>query len=62
MRTREFGFTAMARFVAVERYCQSHQPSLIHPLPGSGSNRTGGHASKPDRNSGAQAPARPAQG
>jgi hypothetical protein len=62
MRTREFGFVAISRFVAVERYCQSHQPSSTHPRQSSGVDRTGGHANNQDRRSGSQAPARPEHG
>jgi hypothetical protein len=62
MRTRAIGFVAVERFIAVERYYQSHQPPSAHPLPGSGLDRAGGHAGKQDSGTGAQASARPRQG
>ncbi len=62
MRTHNVGLTAMARFVAVERYCQSHEPFSTHTTPGSGPDRTGGHADKSDSRSGSRAPARPQHG
>jgi hypothetical protein len=62
MRTRDVGFVAVSRFMAVERYYQSHQPSSAHPLQGSGLDRAGGHGGKQDRGTGAQASARPRQG
>ena len=62
MRTRDFGSVAVGRFMSVERYCQSHQPSPNHPLQGSSSDRTRDHADKQDRRSGAQAPHRPEHG
>ncbi len=62
MRTREFGLVAVGRFMAVESYWQSHQSSSTHRLQGSDGDRTSGHASKQDRENGAQAPARPGRG
>jgi hypothetical protein len=62
MRTREFGLVAVGRFIAVESYCQSHQSPSTHPLRGSGGDRTSGHASKQDRESGVRAPAQPGRG
>jgi hypothetical protein len=58
MRTRAIGFVAVERFMAVERYYQSHQSPSTQPLPGSGLDRAGGHAHQPDRTSRSQTPAR----
>jgi hypothetical protein len=60
MRNRDFGFAALGRFLVVERYLESHQPSPT-PLWSPGAGRTGGYASKPDA-SGTRTPARPHQG
>jgi hypothetical protein len=62
MRTREFGFVAVSRFMAVERYRETCPPSSTHLLQGSGHDRTGGQADRRDRTSGASAPARPEHG
>jgi hypothetical protein len=57
MRTQGFGFIAVGRFMAVERYCQSHQPSSTHPLQASSVDRTGGPADKPGQRNDLPAPA-----
>jgi hypothetical protein len=63
MRSREFGFTALGRFLAVECYRESHQLSST-PLWTAGAGRTGGNAGKPDSTnaSGSRTPARPQHG
>jgi hypothetical protein len=62
MRTRDFGFAALGRFLAVEQYIQTHQRSSIHPLQGSGVDRTERHPSKPESSSSSQTPARSQHG
>jgi hypothetical protein len=47
MRTRDFGFAALGRFLVVEQYVQAHQPPSAHPLPGSGVARAERHADQP---------------
>jgi hypothetical protein len=45
MRNRDAGVLALGRFLAVERYCQSTQPSSTHHLmPGASPDRPGGPA------------------
>jgi hypothetical protein len=40
MGRRDVGVLALGRFLAVERYCQSTQPSSTHhPVPSSGPDR-----------------------
>jgi hypothetical protein len=59
MSNRDFGFNALGRFLAVERYRESHQPSLsTQPLRISGAGRTGGDAGKAESRTGSRAPAR----
>jgi hypothetical protein len=48
MSNRDAGFLALGRFLAVERYCQSSQPSSTHPVRIPHPSRTGGHANPPD--------------
>jgi hypothetical protein len=65
MRSREFGFTALGRMLAVECYRESHQPSSTYPLRTAGADRTGGNAGQPDSSdagSRSRTPARPPQG
>ena len=64
MRNRDHGVLALGRFLAVDRYCQSTQPTSTHHLvPGARPDRTGGPAGTPAaRASGARAPARPEHG
>jgi hypothetical protein len=59
MNNRDPGVIALGRFLAVERYRESHQSSLTSHLRSPGADRTGGHASKPGSRSGSWAPARP---
>ena len=50
MRNRDTGVLALGRFLAVERYCQSTQPSSIHPpVRGRRPDRTGAPAPLADR-------------
>jgi hypothetical protein len=51
MRNRDFGVVALGRFLAVERYQETHL-----------SDRTGGHADTAGLRSGSRAPARTRQG
>jgi len=59
MSNRDFGVSALGRFLAVERYLESQQPSFVtQPLRISGAGRTGGDAGKADTRTGSRAPAR----
>ena len=59
MSNRDFRVVALGRFLAVERYRESHQPSLsTQPLRISGAGRTGGDAGKAESRTGSRAPAR----
>jgi hypothetical protein len=62
MRNRDFSFVALGRFLVVERYCETHQPSPTNHLRTPGPGRTGGQADKPDSRSGSRASARPQHG
>jgi hypothetical protein len=58
MSNRDFGVSALGRFLAVERYRESQQPSLLtQPLRTSGAGRTG-DAGKAESRTGSWAPAR----
>lgn len=61
MSSRDFGFVALGRFLAVERYRETCLSSSASQLPGPGPARTGGHPGKPGPSSGSRAPARPRQ-
>jgi hypothetical protein len=59
MSNRDFGVSALGRFLAVERYRESQQLSsstysLLAPA-----DRTSGSTNKPDSRTGSRAPARP---
>ena len=59
MSHRDFAFVAVGRFLAVERYRESQQPSLsTQPLRISGAGRTGGDAGTAESRTGSRAPAR----
>ena len=59
MSNRDFGVSALGRFLAVERYRESQQPSLVtQPLRTSGAGRTGSDAGKVESRTGSRAPAR----
>jgi hypothetical protein len=59
MSNRDFGVSALGRFLAVERYRESQQPSLVtQPLRSSGAGLTGGGAGKAESRTGSRAPAR----
>jgi hypothetical protein len=62
MSNRDFGFSVLGRFLAVECYRESHQPFSTSPPRTPGADRTRGYANKPDSRCGSQAPARPQQG
>ena len=62
MSNRDFGCTALGRFLAVERYIESHQPSSTDPRLSPPAERTGRYADTPDSRSGLRAPARPQRG
>jgi hypothetical protein len=62
MSNREIGFVALGRFLAVERYCQSSQPSSPHPARSSRPGWAVGRAGAPDARTGARAAARPRHG
>jgi hypothetical protein len=59
MSNRDVGVLALGRFLAVERYCQSSQPSSTHPAGGPHPDRGGGHAGSPGSSGGSWAPAPP---
>ena len=61
MSSRDFGFVALGRFLAVERYRETCLSSSVSQLRGPGPDRTGGRADKPGSSSGSRAPARPRQ-
>jgi hypothetical protein len=61
MSNRDFGFSVLGRFLAVECYRESQQPSWIHPPRTPGADRIRGHAN-PDSRSGSRTPARPQHG
>ncbi|HSO53197.1 MAG TPA: hypothetical protein VL330_10690 [Actinomycetes bacterium] len=59
MSNRDLGVSALGRFLAVERYRESQQPSLsTQPLRSAGAGRTGGDAGKAEPRTGFRAPAR----
>jgi hypothetical protein len=62
MSNRDFGCTALARFLAVERYIESHQPSSTDPRLSPRAERTGRYADTTDSRSGLRAPARSQHG
>ena len=58
MSSRDVGVLALGRFLAVERYCQSSQPSSPHPVR-SPDRRSHRHAAPQEQ---LPAPARPWRG
>ena len=62
MSNRDFGCTALGRFLAVERYIESHQPPSTDPRLSPPAERTGRYADTPDSRSGLRAPARSQHG
>jgi hypothetical protein len=59
MINRDFGVSALGRFLAVERYRETQQPSFsTYPPRTPGADQTGGYTSKPGSRTGSQAPAR----
>jgi hypothetical protein len=62
MSNRDFGFSVLGRFLAVECYRESHQPFSTRSPRTSGADRARGDANKPDSRSGSRAPARPQHG
>ena len=61
MSNREFAFTALGRFLVVERYRESCPPPATGHARGAGPDRAG-HAGRQDAPSGSRAPARPRRG
>ena len=58
MSSRYLGVISLERYLVVERYCESHQPSSSsHPRRSLGSDRAGGRDTKPDSSGGTGAPA-----
>ena len=62
MSNRDFGFIAIGRFLAVERYRETCLLSSTQQLRAPGPGRTGGQADKLDSRSGSRAPAAPQHG
>jgi hypothetical protein len=62
MSNRDFAFTALGRFLVVERYRESCPPSVTGHARGAGPDRAGGHVGKRDAPRGSRAPARPRHG
>ena len=62
MSNRDFGCTALGRYLAVEHYVESHQPSSTDPQLSPRAGRTGWYADTPDSRSGLRAPARSQHG
>ena len=56
MRNREIGVVALGRFLAVERYRETHLPSSTHAPWSPAADRTPGHAARPGPRSGSPAP------
>jgi hypothetical protein len=48
MTSRYLGVISLERYLVVERYCESHQPSSSHPRRSLGSDPAGGRDGKPD--------------
>jgi hypothetical protein len=62
MSNRDFGCTALGRFLAVERYVETCQPSSTDPQRSPRADRAGRYADTPDSRSGLRPPARPRHG
>ena len=62
MSNRDFGCIALGRYLVVERYLESCQPSSTDPQRNPRADRTGRYADTPDSRSGLRAPARPRHG
>jgi hypothetical protein len=62
MTNRDFGVVALGRFLAVERYRETHLSSSTSWTPTAGPDRTGRHADKSGSRSGSRGPARPQHG
>jgi hypothetical protein len=62
MSNRDFGCIALGRFLAVERYLESQQPSSTDPQRSPRADRTDRYADTPDSRSGLRAPARSRHG
>ena len=62
MTNRDFGVSALGRFLAVERYRETCQSSPTNQLRSRDPDQAGGHADNPDSRSGSRAPARPRHG
>jgi hypothetical protein len=59
MSSRDFGFIALGRFLAVEHYCETHQSYSTDRRRSPGADRTAGPTRKPDSGSGTRTPAPP---
>jgi hypothetical protein len=59
---RDFGVVALGRFLAVERYYETHVSPSANQAGSPGPDWTGGHAAKPSSRSGPRSPARPQHG
>jgi hypothetical protein len=57
MSSRHLGVISIERFLAVERYRESHPASSTHPLPRPGVDASGRRADPPDSRRGSVAPA-----
>jgi hypothetical protein len=62
MSNRDFGVSALGRFLAVERYRESKPSSFPAYPPRTPAGRTGGYAGTPDSRTAAPAPGRPQHG
>ncbi len=62
MGNRDFAVVALGRFLAVERYRETHLSPSTNQLHGPGPDRVGGHTGKQDSTSGSRAPARAEHG
>ncbi len=59
MGTRDLGFVALGRWLAVEEHCQSQPPPSTHPWPGAGEDRTQRRPSRPHSSRSGPVPALP---
>jgi hypothetical protein len=62
MSNRDFGFSVLGRFLAVECYRESHQSFSTRSPRTPGADQARGYTNKPDSRSGSRAPARPQHG
>ena len=62
MSSRDFGFIALGRFLAVEHYCETHQSYSTDHRRTLDADRTAGPARKADSRSSTGTPAGPRRG